>query len=77
MSTVEAGAWRSATPEIEDCACGQDHQTMPMIDISTCWCVWGDEDDPECTPEVIWVEAVCREHKRHVPCRTCMREEES
>lgn len=53
----------TAKPEIEDCACGRDHETMPMIDIS-----FGDEAEH-------YVEGVCRIHKRHVPCRGCMRDE--
>lgn len=48
--------------EIVDCACGQDHETMPMIDVS-----WEDG-------EPVYVEGVCRIHKRHVPCRKCFAE---
>lgn len=48
-------------PEITDCACGNDHETMPMIDVSI-----GDEGP-------IYVEGVCRIHKRHIPCRKCDR----
>lgn len=59
---------------IEGCACGQDHETMPMIDISDCFClILGDQ--PGCTHEVFEVPAVCVKHKRHEPCRPCMREE--
>ena len=57
--------------EIVGCACGQNHETMPMIDISTCCCVWAGED-PDCDHSSVWVEGVCREHKRHEPCRPCM-----
>lgn len=60
--------------EIEGCSCGTDHVEMPMVDISTCCCVWS-EEDPECDHSSFMVEAVCRKHKRHVPCRACMREE--
>jgi hypothetical protein len=44
---------------IRDCACGQDHETMPT---ETDW-------DGE-----KWVEypLVCVEHKRHAPCRECL-----
>lgn len=58
-------------PEIEDCACGHDHETMPLIDVSFC----GICDRWDCDHDIRLVEAVCRKHKRHVPCRPCMREE--
>lgn len=57
--------------EILDCACGQDHEKMPMVDASVCFC--SISYDPKCTHEVLMVEGVCREHKRHIPCRPCMR----
>lgn len=59
--------------EIKDCGCGQDHEIMPMMDVSLCCCLWAGED-PDCTHEPLWVEAVCRTHKRHEPCRKCMGE---
>jgi len=45
-------------PEIADCACGQDHDKMPTV------------YDPEFG---VTFELICREHKRHVPCRRCER----
>jgi len=45
--------------EITDCACGMDHETMPT-----------DEDE-----NGVVYELVCRIHKRHIPCRRCLREE--
>lgn len=59
---------------IEGCACGKDHEEMPMVDISTCCCVWAGED-PDCDHAEVLVPAVCLVHKRHEPCRPCMREE--
>lgn len=44
-------------PLIRDCACGQDHMTMPR-DVM----FYG---GPE-------IDLVCIEHKRHEPCRSCM-----
>lgn len=41
---------------ILDCSCGQDHETMPMVDI-------GDGYE---------APGVCRIHKRHEPCRKCL-----
>ena len=51
----------ATAPEIVDCACGRDHETMPMLLI-----------DFTDSGEEILEEAVCREHKRHVPCRPCL-----
>lgn len=49
------GATTSRRPLIEGCACGQDHDTMPMIDV--------DHDT--------WIPGVCLTHKLHIPCRSC------
>lgn len=57
--------------EIKDCSCGRDHETMPMIDISSCFCDF--IEMPGCDHREELVEAVCREHKGHIPCRTCIR----
>lgn len=45
--------------EVEGCACGRDHETMPT------------DFDPD-FPEMGEYELVCRVHKRHIPCRPCM-----
>ena len=42
--------------EIEGCACGKDHATMPT----------------DFDPEIGTYELVCRLHKRHLPCRKCL-----
>lgn len=48
--------------EIEDCGCGRDHETMP-VDTEY------DDDGNAYTYEL-----VCRVHKRHEPCRKCIRD---
>lgn len=63
------------TPLIEDCACGRDHQTMPMIDVSSCACAWSHDPDPDCDHAAYLTPGVCLKHKRHEPCRPCMHEE--
>jgi hypothetical protein len=50
-------------PAIIDCACGKDHETMPT-----------DTEYDEETGESHTYELVCRIHRRHEPCRPCMRE---
>lgn len=52
-----------AMPEITGCACGRDHEVMPT-----------DTDYLEDGTEFTY-ELVCREHKRHEPCRRCLRAE--
>ena len=47
--------------DIVDCACGQDHEQMP-VDF---------EYDPY-TGDWVEYELVCRIHKRHIPCRRCI-----
>lgn len=47
-------------PLIKDCACGQDHMTMPT-DTD-----WDENGNP------ITYDLVCVEHKRHLPCRKCL-----
>lgn len=48
-------------PVIIDCACGKDHETMPTdVDYN--------EDGTEFSYEL-----VCRIHRKHEPCRPCMR----
>lgn len=49
-------------PLIKDCACGQDHMTMPT-------------DVDEIDGEIVEYDLVCIKHKRHEPCRPCMRAE--
>lgn len=58
-------------PVIRDCACGMDHWEMPMIDINLCFCYLMETPDPDCDHEIMYVEGVCRIHKRHIPCRRC------
>lgn len=50
-------------PEVIDCSCGKDHLTVPRIDVGT------DDEGVE-----LLADAVCRIHKRHEPCRPCLRE---
>lgn len=57
-------------PVIKDCACGTDHDEMPMVTVSACCCMWTG-DDPECDHKEYWVPAVCLKHKTHIPCRKC------
>ena len=48
-------------PLIKDCACGKDHMTMPTdIDFI---------DGVE-----VEYDLVCIKHKKHEPCRPCLRE---
>lgn len=58
-------------PVIEDCACGQDHWEMPMIDVYRCDCDTLETPDPDCSHETLYAEGVCRIHERHIPCRYC------
>lgn len=44
--------------KIVGCACGRNHATMPLEDLG----------------EGIVLPAVCRTHKRHLPCRGCARD---
>jgi hypothetical protein len=60
---------------IKDCTCGKDHETTPLVNVSTCTCMFN--PDPDCTHEELEVPAVCVTHKRHEPCRRCIREENS
>lgn len=46
---------------IEGCACGQDHEEMPRK------VIFVEADGTE-----VWVDTVCLEHKRHIPCRECL-----
>lgn len=48
-------------PVIIDCACGKDHMTMPTD-------TEFDEDGTE-----LPYELVCRVHRKHIPCRPCIR----
>lgn len=48
-------------PVIVGCACGKDHMTMPT-----------DTDYNEDGTEFTY-ELVCRVHRKHEPCRPCMR----
>lgn len=48
-------------PEIEGCACGQDHEFMPV-----------DYEYDQWLDKWFEIELVCRIHKRHIPCRKCM-----
>lgn len=50
-------------PEIIDCSCGEDHDTVPS-----------DVDYDDETGESFEYDLVCRTHRRHEPCRPCMRE---
>lgn len=65
--------------EIEDCACGKDHEVMPMDFDFTCSCImesWLPEDEwliqDGCEHPITWFELVCRTHNRHIPCRLCL-----
>lgn len=49
-------------PAIIDCACGKDHMTVPT----------DTEYDDETGKEFTY-ELVCRTHRKHEPCRPCMR----
>lgn len=53
-------------PVIVDCACGKDHMTMPT-----------DVEYDEETGKEFTYELVCRVHRRHEPCRPCMREDKA
>lgn len=59
-------------PLIRDCACGRDHDTMPMIDVSSCACAWSHDPDSDCNHAEYLTPGVCLKHKRHIPCRPCM-----
>jgi hypothetical protein len=50
-------------PAIIDCACGKDHETVPT-----------DTEYDDETGESFTYELVCRIHRKHEPCRPCMRE---
>lgn len=50
-------------PVIIDCACGKDHMTMPT-----------DTEYDDETGESYRYNLVCRVHRKHEPCRPCMRE---
>ena len=65
-------------PEVKNCACGKDHMFMPTDQDFSCNCVmfsWLDPSEwkvtPGCTHPMFTYELVCREHKRHIPCREC------
>lgn len=49
-------------PLIENCGCGKDHMTMPT-------------DIDELDGIVVEYDLVCIKHKKHEPCRPCLREE--
>lgn len=49
-------------PVIIECACGKDHVTVPT-----------DTEYDEETGKEFTYELVCRVHRKHEPCRPCMR----
>lgn len=49
-------------PAIIGCACGKDHVTVPT-----------DTEYDEETGKEFTYELVCRVHRKHEPCRPCMR----
>lgn len=67
--------------EIENCGCGHDHEVMPTDTEDLCMCfppTWMKMEskvDPNCDHPRMKIELVCRTHKKHIPCRTCDREE--
>ncbi|MFE6967199.1 hypothetical protein ACFVAJ_19050 [Agromyces sp. NPDC057679] len=69
---TEGGLWpidRTVKPPatlIRDCSCGGDHVTMPR-DV-----VLVDKDGRD-----VYADMVCAEHKKHEPCRPCMRRDDS
>lgn len=50
-----------------DCACGTNHDTMPLVDLG----YQSREVHGVARQEEIFVMGVCREHRRHLPCRGC------
>lgn len=68
--------------EIENCACGKDHEVMPTDVDTSCGCFtasWLPESEwivqEGCDHPMFEYELVCRTHKQHEPCRACMRED--